>query len=52
LRITKNTWKAVEDIGSANPVTVSAPKSHVRPKSDETPTMLMRILMAVFLSSG
>ena len=34
MRITKNTWKVVEDIGFANPVTVSAPKSHVRPKSD------------------
>jgi len=41
----------VEDIGSAKPVTVSAPNSHVRPKRKETQIILMRSFTAVFRSS-
>ena len=48
LKITKRTWKAVEALESPNPVTVSAPKSHVRPKRDMTPAILMSNLTAVF----
>ena len=49
LRITKRAWKAVEASESLSPVTVSAPKSHVRPKRDMIPVVLMINLMTVFL---
>ena len=49
LRITKKAWKAVEALESLSPVTVSAPKSHVRPKRNMTPVVLMSSLMTVFL---
>ena len=48
LRITKRAWKAVEALESLSPVTVSAPKSHVRPKRNMTPVVLMSSLMTVF----
>ena len=48
LKITKRTWKAVEALESPNPVTVRAPKSHVRPKRNMTPAILMSNLMVVF----
>jgi len=49
LRITKRTWKAVEALESPNPVTVSAPKSHVSPKRNMTPVILISNLIVVFL---
>ena len=49
LKITKRTWKAVEALESPNPVTVRAPKSHVRPKRNMTPAILMSNLMVVFM---
>ena len=49
MRITKKIWKAKEAVALPNPVTVSAPKSHVRPKRNMIPAILMTNLMAVFL---
>ena len=49
MRSTKRIWNAVEAAALPNPVTVSAPKSHVRPKRDMTLAILMSSLMAVFL---
>ena len=48
LRSTNRTWKAVEALASPNPVTVSAPKSHVSPKRNMIPVILMSSFMAVF----
>ena len=48
MRNTNRTWKAAEALGFPNPVTVNAPKSHVRPKRNIIPVILMRIFMAVF----
>jgi len=42
-------WKAVEALGSANPVTVSAPKSHVRPNRNVIAAILMSKLARCFL---
>lgn len=42
------TWKAVEALKSQSPVTVSPPKSHVRPKRNMIPVILMSSFMAVF----
>ena len=49
MQITKITWKAVEAVVSLSPVTVSAPNSHVRPKRNMIPAILMINLMAVFM---
>ena len=49
MKRTKRTWKAVEALASPNPVTVSTPNNHVRPKRDMIPAILMSNLMAVFL---
>ena len=49
LRITKRIWKAVEALESPKPVIVSAPKSHVRPKRNMTPVILISNLIVVFL---
>ena len=49
MQITKRIWKALEAVALPNPVTVSAPKSHVRPKRNMMPAVLMMNLMAVFL---
>ena len=49
MQITKRIWKAVEAVVSLSPVTVSAPKSHVRPKRNMIPAILMTNLMAVFM---
>ena len=47
MQITKRTWKAKEAVTLPNPVTVSAPKSHVRPKRNMIPPILMTNLIAV-----
>ena len=49
LKITKRTWKAREAAALPNPVTVNAAKSHVRPKRDMIPAILMSSLITVFL---
>ena len=49
MQITKRTWKAKEALAFLNPVTVSAPKSHVRPKRNMIPAVLTSNLMAVLL---
>ena len=49
MQITKRTWKAKEALVFPNPVTVSAPKSHVRPKRNMIPAVLTSNLMAVLL---
>ena len=49
LRITKRIWKAVEALESANPIIVSAPRSHVSPKRNIILAILMSNLMAFFL---
>ena len=49
LRITKMNWKAVETSGSPNPVTVSPPKIHVRPKRNVIPAILMSKRTVFFL---
>ena len=49
LRITKRIWRAVEALESANPNIVSAPMSHVSPKRNIIPVVLMSNLIAVFL---
>ena len=48
MQITKRTWKAKEAVTLPNPVTVSAPKSHVRPKRNMIPAILMTNLTTVF----
>ena len=48
MQITKRTWKAVEAVVSLIPVTVSAPKSHVRPKRNMIPAIVMNSMMAIF----
>ena len=42
-------WKAVETSGSPNPVTVSPPKIHVRPKRNVIPAILMSKRTVFFL---
>ena len=44
-------YKVVEALASPNPVTVSTPNNHVRPKRDMIPAILMSNLMAVFTCS-
>ena len=45
LKITNRTWKAVEALASPNPVTLSAPKSHVRPKRNRTLITMTKMIM-------
>ena len=49
MQITKRTWKAKDAVALPKPVTVSAPKSHVRPKRNMIPAILMNNLTTVFL---
>ena len=49
MQITKRTWKAEDAVALPKPVTVSAPKSHVRPKRNMIPAILMNNLTTVFL---
>ena len=45
----KRAWKATEAVALPNPVTVSAPRSHIRPKRTMIPAILISSLMAVSL---
>ena len=49
MQITKRTWKAKKAVTLPNPVTVSAPKSHVRPKRNMIPAIVMTNMMALFM---